>query len=95
MSKQEMMYLHVEDWQASGLTQLSYCKEQGLKVPTFSYWVQKYYKQSRQDNTSSFVCISKQALVANQEYELVYPNGVKLRLHTDNLSELHSLINLM
>ncbi|MGG5504590.1 IS66 family insertion sequence element accessory protein TnpA, partial [Myroides odoratimimus] len=31
MSKQEIMYSHVEDWQASGLTQSKYCESVGIK----------------------------------------------------------------
>ena len=29
---------HVEQWQHSGLTQVAYCRQQGLKVAQFSYW---------------------------------------------------------
>ncbi|MGG5578847.1 IS66 family insertion sequence element accessory protein TnpA [Myroides sp. C15-4] len=49
MNKQEIMYSHVEEWKASRLTQAAYCEEQRLKLPTFSYWVQKYHKQSSLD----------------------------------------------
>ena len=59
MSKQEIMYSHVEDWKASGLKQATYCENLGLKLPTFSYWVQKYHKEFSQSVTSSFVSISK------------------------------------
>ncbi|MDM1094884.1 IS66 family insertion sequence element accessory protein TnpA, partial [Myroides odoratimimus] len=41
MSKQEIMYSHVEDWQISGLTQSKYCESVGIKLATFSYWVVK------------------------------------------------------
>ncbi|WP_413511711.1 IS66 family insertion sequence element accessory protein TnpA [Myroides odoratus] len=94
MSKQDIMYSHVEDWKTSGLTQATYCEEQGLKLATFSYWIQKYYKQSDQDDTSSFIAISKEEPFTKKEYEIIYPNGVKLRVHTENLSELYSLLQL-
>ncbi|WP_254050307.1 hypothetical protein [Myroides sp. N17-2] len=55
MSKQEIMYSHVKDWKASGLNQAIYCEEQELKLPTFSYWIQKYHKQSHQDEKGSFI----------------------------------------
>ncbi|WP_010257400.1 IS66 family insertion sequence element accessory protein TnpA [Myroides injenensis] len=94
MSKQDKMYSHVEDWKASGLTQVIYCEEQGLKLPTFSYWVQKYHKQSEQDTAGSFISINKADPITKKEYEILYPNGVKLRVHTENLSELYSLLQL-
>lgn len=94
MSKQDIMYSHVENWKASGLTQAIYCEEQGLKLPTFSYWIQKYHKQSEQDTAGSFIAISKEGSFVVKEYEIIYPNGVKLRVHTENLSELYSLLQL-
>lgn len=94
MNKQEIMYSHIEDWKASGLTQAAYCGKQRLKLPTFSYWVQKYHKQSSQTVPSSFISISKADPIAKREYEIIYPNGVKLRVHTENLSELYSLLQL-
>ncbi|MDR2221106.1 MAG: hypothetical protein LBE34_00025 [Flavobacteriaceae bacterium] len=47
MSKREIMYSHVEDWKASGLTQSRYCESVGIKLPTFSYWVVKYKQSQR------------------------------------------------
>ncbi|MVX34387.1 MULTISPECIES: IS66 family insertion sequence element accessory protein TnpA [Myroides] len=94
MSKQEIMYSHVEDWRTSGLTQSRYCESVGIKLATFSYWVVKHKSESTQlDN--NFITVTKGQVSKTQEYEIVYPNGVKLRLQTDNLSELYSLVNLV
>ncbi len=38
--------------------------------------------------------ISKAVSFTTKEYEIIYPNGVKLRVHTENLSELYSLLQL-
>ena len=94
MSKQDKMYSHVEDWKASGLTQSRYCESVGIKLATFSYWVVKYKAESTQLD-SNFITVTKGQVASTQEYEIVYPNGVKLRLQTDNLSELYSLVNLV
>ncbi|MCC9043646.1 IS66 family insertion sequence element accessory protein TnpB [Myroides sp. M-43] len=94
MSKQDKMYSHVEDWKSSGLTQSRYCESVGIKLATFSYWVVKYKAESTQlDN--NFITVTKGQVTNSQEYEIVYPNGVKLRVQTDNLSELYSLVNLV
>ena len=62
MSKQEIMFQHVENWKRSGLTQATYCEGQNLKTPTFSYWVIKYQKQNTHlDSESAFITIEKQA----------------------------------
>ncbi|MCC9043298.1 IS66 family insertion sequence element accessory protein TnpB [Myroides sp. M-43] len=96
MSKQEIMYSHVEDWQVSGLTQTRYCENVGIKLATFSYWVVKYKAASIQSVDSNFITVKKDPIASSiQEYEIMYPNGVKLRVHTDNLSELYSLVNLV
>jgi hypothetical protein len=29
---------HLAQWQGSGLTQVAYCRQQGLKVAQFGYW---------------------------------------------------------
>ncbi|MCA4807331.1 IS66 family insertion sequence element accessory protein TnpA [Myroides odoratimimus] len=95
MSKQEIMYSHVEDWQASGLTQSKYCESVGIKLATFSYWVVKFKGETEQEGSSNFIAISKASKTEGKQYEIVYPNGVKLRLETKDLSELYSLVNLV
>jgi hypothetical protein len=38
MTLQERHIEHMKAWQASGLTQADYCRQQGLNVKTFSRW---------------------------------------------------------
>ena len=96
MSKQEIMFQHVENWKLSGLTQATYCEGQNLKTPTFSYWVIKYQKQNTHlDSESAFITIEKQASLSCGNYEIVYPNGVTLRINTSNLSDLSTLLKLV
>ena len=72
MSKQEIMFQHVENWKLSGLTQATYCEGQNLKTPTFSYWVIKYQKQNTHlDSESAFITIEKQASLSCGNYEIV------------------------
>jgi len=33
---------HIEAWQASGLTQIGYCREHGLNVKNFGRWLRNY-----------------------------------------------------
>jgi hypothetical protein len=43
-SKEEM-YLAMELWQESGLSQGKFCSRENLSVKTFSYWYKKYKKE--------------------------------------------------
>lgn len=95
MSKQEIMYSHIEDWKASGLTQSKYCESAGINLATFSYWVVKYKNKTVEDGASNFIAIGKTSKTEGIEYEIVYPNGVKLRVKTKDLSDLYSLVNLV
>jgi hypothetical protein len=37
---------HVEDWQASGLTQASYSRQAGLNAKNLSRWIREYHLKS-------------------------------------------------
>lgn len=91
MDKKEYMLSQVEAWKQSGLTQQSYCDQVGIKLPTFSYWVRK---SKSQEDSSGFVEIKKSISTLVNHYEIIYPNGVVVRLATNNLKELSALINL-
>jgi len=42
MALQERHIEHIKIWQASGLTQAVYCRQQGLNAKTFSRWFKTY-----------------------------------------------------
>jgi len=92
MDKKEYMLAQVETWRESGLTQRSYCHQAGIKPATFSYWVRKGKKQ--QEDLGGFVEIERSMASLGNNYEITYPNGVSVRLETNNLKELSALINL-
>ncbi len=95
MSKQKIMYGHVERWKQSGLTQSEYCASVGIKLATFSYWVTKHKNESFNSSSSSFITISKEQKTEGKDYEIVYPNGVTLRLNRSSLLELSALLKLV
>ncbi|MEC4029175.1 IS66 family insertion sequence element accessory protein TnpA, partial [Myroides odoratimimus] len=77
------------------LTQSKYCESVGIKLATFSYWVVKFKSETEQEGSSNFIAIGETSKTDSKEYEIVYPNGVKLRLETKDLGELYSLVNLV
>lgn len=92
MDKKEYMLAHVEAWRESGLTQRSYCHQAGIKPATFSYWVRK--GKNQQEDLGGFVEIDRSMASLENNYEITYPNGVVVRMGTNNLKELSALINL-
>ncbi|CAM2065773.1 hypothetical protein SCOR_10365 [Sulfidibacter corallicola] len=42
--KRELWQARIEDWQASGLNQSAYCRQQGLALPQFQYWKRRIYE---------------------------------------------------
>lgn len=86
------MLAQVEVWRESGLTQRSYCHQVGIKPATFSYWVRK--GKNQQEDLGGFVEIDRSMASLENNYEITYPNGVVVRMGTNNLKELSALINL-
>lgn len=61
-SKNELhvqMYTHYRNWEASGESQIGYCKSQGLSFAKFNYWVRKLRagQQSSSGDTSGFIAL--------------------------------------
>lgn len=75
---------HVKEWQYSGLSQISYCQEQGISFSKFNYWVRK----SRPASVSGpgFVPIQLErtpvAVSASPIMELVSTTGTRLSFYS-------------
>lgn len=79
----------IEDWRSSGKSKKGYCLENGINEAKFYYW---YSRSKETENpTPGFIPIQKASIV--REIEVVYPNGVKLKVNGD-LSLLSQLIHL-
>ncbi len=84
------MYLAIEMWQESGLSQHKFCDLEKISKSTFSYWLKKYRKEKKQvqavstrsDKAFIPVEISKTFQLSSSSdgpIEIDYPNGVRLR----------------
>ena len=73
----KQMFGMIEDWSQSGKTQKEYCQERGLYLSVFGYWLRKYREQ-RESTGPSFVKL--ETFGSSMGLEIVYPNGVILRL---------------
>ena len=88
---EKQMFSHIQKWEQTSLSQKDYCKEQGIKMHIFSYWLDKYRKQFSKNN--DFVQIN--GLNTKGDIHLHFPNGVELILpdHTP-VEYLKSLIKI-
>lgn len=87
MDKTERMLSLVAEWRSSGMTQKAFCREAGIKPGTFSYWVSR----SRQGDKSGFAELLPERVT---ELEVVYPNGVKIKVPSGDANTLSLLIRL-
>jgi hypothetical protein len=84
------MYPVIESYLESGLTQRVFCRQQGLSMQVFAYWLAKYRREQKFERAPSegnaFIELAAPAGGSDAGgseravAELVYPNGVRLRL---------------
>lgn len=88
-AKRVQMLSMIADWQQSGMSKKRYCAEKGINEATFYYW----FSRCKENGTSSgrFIAIDKS--FKKSEVEVVYPNGVRIKVDTD-LGLLSQLIRL-
>ena len=101
------MYLAIELWQESGLSQGKFCSRENLSVKTFSYWYRKYKKEKglpsghNNEVSDTFIPVKvsgdRTAKVSDGEYgriEVSFPNGVQMSCPVGiDIGQLKSLIN--
>jgi len=101
-SKEEM-YLAVEMWQESGLSQRKFCKREKLALQTFGYWLRKY-RNEKQEPTNpcrTFIPVEvpgarfdEPSSSGGSTIEVFFPNGVRLSCPAGiDITQLKTLIN--
>ncbi|MEQ9365471.1 MAG: transposase [Leptospirales bacterium] len=78
---------HIENWQASGLTQVDYCRRENIDANSFSNWKRKLRETPEGEGESPFVELPP-AKAATNGTELgplfefsIGPEGVSFRLN--------------
>lgn len=71
---------HLTQWQASGMTQVAYCRQQGLRVSQFGYWKKRLLPIRSPDAAAGFIAVQMTsagatlAVVLNERLRVdVYP----------------------
>lgn len=88
------MFKLVEDCLRSGKTQKEYSQQAGVGYAKFNYWMCKYRELHQQQTTAGFIKVDTLAVSQQQDLEILYPNGVRLKAQGADLSLISELIHL-
>ena len=91
MSKEQEMFALIEEYESSSLSGKKFCKIKGLVPSTFYYWKKKKYGQN---SSAGFVTITPTRSSVPMEVELIFPNGVHLRMNGSDPELIAKLVQL-
>lgn len=102
MKKEREMFSLIELWEESNEPQAAFCATHGVSLSKFGYWRSKWLDCQTDGATASknaFIPIlaeqkKAQPAVESSCYEIIYSNGVCLRLPGLDLSLLPQLLSL-
>jgi len=98
------MYLAVELWQESGLSQRKFCVREKLSLQTFGYWLRKYRNEkeapAEEDQTETFIPVEvpgakiiEPSFLSSDKIEVSFPNGVRVSCPAGiDIAQLRNLI---
>ena len=92
MSKEQEMFALIEEYECSDLNGRDFCRDNGLVPSTFYYWKKKKAQMETGSNTG-FVTIGPNP-VMDGDLELIYPNGIRLRLDVSQFALIGKLLRI-
>ena len=82
LEKQSEKFKVIEAWRASGLSQQSFCKSQGITYSGFHYWYKKYRQVKSVDVSADFLPVQIKHSVSNLPVvEFILPDGRRLNFY--------------
>lgn len=92
--QQEKMFSLIKSCKESGMSNKDFCEQHGIGQAMFYYW-QKKLTESQSNKPESFIPVSFNSDKRHPEMEIIYPNGIRLKLApTTDLSIIRILIGL-
>lgn len=78
----QQMFLMIESWQQSGISQKAFCEQQGVKFHTFYYWYKRYRNEHivGEGGTPGFVKLQVETTSA-AAIEIHFPGGTRMFFH--------------
>lgn len=84
----EEMFPIVEAWQDSSISKKAFCEEQGLVKSVFFYWCKRYREENDQGGFVPLTVGASRSFTQGHSIEILYPNGVVLKLPTNTPASL-------
>jgi len=97
----EFWHQHITQWQASGLSQAGYCRQQTLREHQFSYWKCKLLTGNKpvKAEPAGFAqvqLIAKPLATSDQKLSLFFRGGIQVTgITQDNMALLKQLIEVL
>lgn len=91
------MYLAIELWQESGLSQRAFCEKEQINYQVLGYWLKKFRKEKAPEPAiaKGFVGLDVEVPPAVEGISIRYPNGVVVTCSEQlALQKLKTLIQL-
>lgn len=92
MSKEQEMFALIDEFENSSLNARNFCKAKGVVPSTFYYWKKKKTRMESPEG-EGFITISPTP-VKDGSLELIYPNGIRLRLEATQFPLISKLLRL-
>jgi transposase-like protein len=101
----EEMYMGIELWKESGISQKNYCKQNSLSFNTFKYWLNKYAHENpaaKPAVTNRFLPVQVTTIKEGnhishtpKEISIYYPGGIEVRCPSDiGVLQLKTLLSI-
>lgn len=91
MSRQEEMFRLVDDYLNSGLSAKAFALKSNIRESTMGYWIRK---KRALENSSGFVEMTSDRSFNSMEVELIFPNGVQLRMNGGDPALIAKLVQM-
>lgn len=90
MTQREHMEAEVQKWRESALTKKQFCQQHGIKESTFGYWITR----SNEKRKRGFLPLSELPSGQTSAIEIIYPNGIRIKVAVKDLKTISQLISL-
>lgn len=82
----------IGEFESSPLNGRDFCRDKGLLPSTFYYWKKKKAQRETQESGGFIAIRPKTGMDGN--LELIYPNGIRLRLEASQFALIGKLLRL-
>ena len=105
-NKKEEMFLAIDIWQDSNVSQSKFCNQEGISFHTFKYCHKKYKIETERSNNSqnknvkTFIPVKvssepRQSITYPGQIEVTFPNGIQLSCPVNmNIQNLKTLMGV-